>query len=56
MPLSRTHTLPHQVGATLIVVLTRGGSTARLVAKYRPKAPILTIAVPLLTTDRWGGA
>ncbi len=26
----------HKVHASLIVVLTRGGSTARLVAKYRP--------------------
>jgi hypothetical protein len=28
--------LAGQVHASLIVVLTRGGSTARLVAKYRP--------------------
>lgn len=39
-----------QVKASLIVVLTRGGSTARLVAKYRPAVPILTVAVPVLTT------
>lgn len=32
-------------------VLTRGGSTARLVAKYRPPIPVLTVAVPLLSTD-----
>ena len=37
--------------AALIVVLTRGGSTARLVAKYRPNIPVLTVAVPVLTTD-----
>lgn len=37
--------------AALIVVLTRGGSTARLVAKYRPSIPVLTVAVPVLTTD-----
>ncbi len=37
--------------ASLIVVLTRGGSTARLVAKYRPAIPVLTVAVPVLTTD-----
>lgn len=37
--------------ASLIVVLTRGGSTARLVAKYRPSIPVLTVAVPVLTTD-----
>lgn len=40
-----------QVHAALIVVLTRGGSTARLVAKYRPSIPVLTVAVPVLTTD-----
>ena len=26
----------HKVQASLVVVLTRGGATARLVAKYRP--------------------
>ena len=41
----------YQVHASLIVVLTRGGSTARLVAKYRPSIPVLTVAVPVLTTD-----
>jgi pyruvate kinase len=41
----------HKVHASLIVVLTRGGSTARLVAKYRPIVPVLTVAVPVLTTD-----
>ena len=40
-----------QVKASLIVVLTRGGSTARLVAKYKPSIPVLTVAVPVLTTD-----
>ena len=40
-----------QVRASLIVVLTRGGSTPRLVAKYRPAVPILTVAVPVLITD-----
>ncbi|CAL9049172.1 pyruvate kinase, cytosolic isozyme-like [Musa acuminata AAA Group] len=37
--------------ATLIVVLTRGGTTAKLVAKYRPRVPILSVVVPVLTTD-----
>ncbi|CAK0764540.1 hypothetical protein CVIRNUC_003168 [Coccomyxa viridis] len=41
----------HKVKASLIVVLTRGGSTARLVAKYKPSIPVLTVAVPVLTTD-----
>lgn len=40
-----------KVGASLVVVLTRGGATARLVAKYRPTVPILTVVVPVLTTD-----
>ncbi|CAI0384635.1 unnamed protein product, partial [Linum tenue] len=34
------------VNASLIVVLTRGGSTARLLAKYRPHVPILSVVVP----------
>lgn len=37
--------------ASLIVVLTRGGTTAKLVAKYRPAVPIVSVIVPSLTTD-----
>jgi len=37
--------------AALILVLTRGGTTARLVAKYRPSMPILSVVVPELKTD-----
>lgn len=37
--------------AALIVVLTRGGTTAKLVAKYRPAVPIMSVVVPVLTTD-----
>ncbi|KAL2344649.1 hypothetical protein Fmac_005934 [Flemingia macrophylla] len=37
--------------AALILVLTRGGSTAKLVAKYRPGMPILSVVVPELKTD-----
>ncbi|KAG1338230.1 pyruvate kinase, cytosolic isozyme-like [Cocos nucifera] len=37
--------------AALILVLTRGGSTAKLVAKYRPPMPILSVVVPEITTD-----
>ncbi|EXB96338.1 Pyruvate kinase, cytosolic isozyme [Morus notabilis] len=37
--------------AKLIVVMTRGGTTAKLVAKYRPAVPILSVVVPVLTTD-----
>jgi pyruvate kinase len=40
-----------KVRAALIVVLTHGGSTARLVAKYRPAVPVLAVFVPTLTTD-----
>lgn len=37
--------------ATLILVLTRGGTTAKLVAKYRPGIPILSVVVPEIQTD-----
>ncbi|KAL0914869.1 hypothetical protein M5K25_015254 [Dendrobium thyrsiflorum] len=37
--------------ASLILVLTRGGSTAKLVAKYRPAMPILLVVVPELKTN-----
>ncbi|KAL6966212.1 pyruvate kinase [Sarracenia purpurea var. burkii] len=37
--------------AALILVLTRGGSTAKLVAKYRPGMPILSAVVAEITTD-----
>lgn len=40
--------------AKLIVVMTRGGTTAKLVAKYRPAVPILSVVVPVLTTDSFG--
>ncbi|KAG0467446.1 hypothetical protein HPP92_018412 [Vanilla planifolia] len=44
----------HFSKAALIVVLTRGGSTARLVAKYRPAMPILSIVVPDLKRNGFG--
>ncbi|CAL9150684.1 unnamed protein product, partial [Musa hybrid cultivar] len=37
--------------AVLIIGLTRGGTTGKLVAKYRPPVPILSIVVPEITTD-----
>lgn len=37
--------------AALILVLTRGGTTANLVAKYRPSMPILSVVVPEITAD-----
>jgi pyruvate kinase len=33
----------HVMNSSLVLVLTESGTTARLVAKYRPKCPILTI-------------
>ncbi|KAK3197999.1 hypothetical protein Dsin_021414 [Dipteronia sinensis] len=39
------------INAVLILVLTRGGTTAKLVAKYRPSIPILSVVVPQITTD-----
>nr|GFC41985.1 pyruvate kinase, cytosolic isozyme [Tanacetum cinerariifolium] len=32
--------------ASMILVLTKGGTTAKLVAKYRPSMPILSVVVP----------
>lgn len=40
---------PLRADAALIVVFTRGGSTARLVSKYAPAAPVLAVAVPHLS-------
>lgn len=37
--------------ASLIVVFTVTGRTPRIVAKYRPSQPILTVVVPRLTSD-----
>ncbi|KAL3752013.1 hypothetical protein ACJRO7_012776 [Eucalyptus globulus] len=39
--------------AALILVLTRGGSTAKMVAKYRPGMPILSVVVPEIKTDNF---
>ena len=41
----------HKVNAQMIVVITKEGATARLVAKYRPSIPVLAVAVPVLTSD-----
>nr|GEV29235.1 pyruvate kinase [Tanacetum cinerariifolium] len=37
--------------ASLILVLSRGGSIGKLVAKYRPRVPILSFVVPELKSD-----
>jgi pyruvate kinase len=39
--------------AALILVLTRGGTTASLVAKYRPCMPILSVIVPELRSENF---
>ncbi|KFK37840.1 hypothetical protein AALP_AA3G036000 [Arabis alpina] len=39
------------LGAKAIVVLTKGGYTAELVAKYRPSVPILSVIVPEVDRD-----
>lgn len=39
--------------AALILVLTRGGTTAKMVAKYRPSMPILSVVVPYIKTDNF---
>jgi pyruvate kinase len=48
----------HQLGAAAIIAFTSSGSTARRVAKYRPKVPILAITPSQLTQRQlslsWG--
>merc|ERR1719326_2064682 len=39
---------------TLIIALTETGSTARLIAKYRPKTPILAITASQTTVRQLG--
>ncbi|KDP20274.1 hypothetical protein JCGZ_06860 [Jatropha curcas] len=41
----------NSVKAAFILVLTRGGNTAKLVSKYRPSIPILSVVVPEVKTD-----
>jgi pyruvate kinase len=44
-----------KVQASVIVVFTSSGRAARLISKYRPTMPVLTVVIPRLTTDhlRW---
>jgi len=44
-----------KVKASVIVVFTATGQTARLIAKYRPTMPVLSVVIPRLTTNqlRW---
>ncbi|WCJ43681.1 Pyruvate kinase family protein [Euphorbia peplus] len=41
----------HSVKAAFILVLTRGGNTARLVSKYRPHVPVLSVVVPYIRNE-----
>ncbi|PSC76198.1 pyruvate kinase [Micractinium conductrix] len=40
-----------KVGAKLMVVVTHTGTTAAMVAKYRPAVPVMTLVVPYLKRD-----
>ena len=44
-----------KVGAAMIVVFTRTGHTARLVSKYRPNMPIVSLVIPRIRQNsiRW---
>lgn len=39
-----TCTIAHDLGAAAIITSTRSGFTARMVSKYRPKAPIISVS------------
>ncbi|KAJ9131927.1 hypothetical protein P3X46_034828 [Hevea brasiliensis] len=41
----------NSVKAAFILVLTRRGNTAKLLSKYRPSMPILSVVVPEIKTD-----
>ena len=41
-----------QVDATVIVVVTEGGGTARLVAKYRPQIPVIAATMVKQTAEQ----
>lgn len=40
-----------QIEASLIVVVTGSGRTARIVAKYRPSVPVIALTVPRIRAD-----
>ena len=42
----------HKVEAQMIIVITKEGTTARMVSKYRPSMPILAVAVPVLSSNQ----
>ena len=50
LAVSAVHTA-HSMKATLILVISEGGNTAKLVAKYRPSVPIISLVVPQITRD-----
>ncbi|EEF36945.1 pyruvate kinase, cytosolic isozyme [Ricinus communis] len=41
----------NSVNAAFILVLTKGGNTAKLLSKYRPSVPILSVVVPEVKSD-----
>ncbi|XP_050220808.1 pyruvate kinase, cytosolic isozyme-like [Mercurialis annua] len=41
----------NSVRAAFILVLTKGGNTAKLLSKYRPSVPILSLVVPQIVSD-----
>uniref|UniRef100_A0A0D6QYY8 Pyruvate kinase n=1 Tax=Araucaria cunninghamii TaxID=56994 RepID=A0A0D6QYY8_ARACU len=41
-----------KVKASVIIVFTTSGQTARLIAKYRPTMPVISVVVPRLTTNQ----
>ena len=41
-----------KVQASMIIVFTETGATARLLSKYRPAVPILSIIIPHLKTKK----
>ncbi|KAG6737500.1 hypothetical protein POTOM_059026 [Populus tomentosa] len=44
------------IKAAFMLVLTKGGTTAKLVSKYRPSMPILSMIVPEIRTDSFEGS
>ena len=50
--------LAEQIGAAAIVAVTQTGSTARIVARYRPRTPIIAVTTSPATLRRlrlvWG--
>jgi pyruvate kinase len=41
-----------KIKASVIIVFSSSGRAARLIAKYRPDMPVLTVVIPKLTTNQ----